>query len=1011
MSRQCIRPFVLSTAAITLLLGPALAGDGSIDGDKLDISVMFAYREAEPDSWRPLFEEASRLLFNATNGQLQLGTVRVTSCGYDKDGADVWIMDNDAGALANVLGLSGIGHIFLSQTHKSITEPAIGQYGLVHEIGHYAFGTYDEYKGVVIPVRHAGSPIAEQTTTFRVPNQFCVTEDDPVGCIMDGGTTVAPNNGRTEFCTHVGNGLATTHNEGIVVGGERYVNAQEALNGESCWDTIARIVGFVPPTEVDGSDPAGLEPLVWEVASADVRIILCIDVSSSMAGTQFDRTMAAALELVDLLHARKEIDTGEETILLDGDTFALTTFTGDASIPFPLTEITDEAVRDAARATLDDLGPLGSTDVAIALDAAMAILRDASTIPACSEAIVLISDGIDIEGADPESLVPELVERGVKFFTVSPGGEASDERLRDLAVSAGGQYFRIENEREIPVLMGEIVSEARDGALLFGEEGVLGEDFTSIPILIDGFGEEVTTVVGWEVGSLDLILTSPMGETIDVGSAATDPRVEAYQRDGFIYIRVIQPADGTWIARLERLSDEPVPYRFAAFVESRALSLSLSTDATDYAFPDPVRLRADLVATVPVAGANVSARVRRPGGTTIDIPLFDDGDPAHGDTFGDDGAYGAIFDTYSGDGLYVFEVTATNVDGTGPDQDLPFVEEGGGSTALAIPPFTRTETISVALRGAPAPATGVLSVEPPTLNTGSEGRFITARIELDPPLDAASIDPSTLWFMDVVRAETWPVSLGDADEDGIPDLSVKLDRAAVIAALPIELDVPVDISGTAAGTYFRATGTLSLFDPQGDVATGVDLTLPVAVGTILSLSWDAMPEPDASYRGFLSRDGGTTWKMIFEGVAALTHDWVVTGPATPQALVVVQGRSREATTHQATTTGFVIVDGTVATPPSTPAYVTRVLAVAPSPSRGSTHVSYSLATDGDVRIEIFDVAGRRAATLVDGVQAAGVHRAAWNARTSSGAPVPPGRYFYRFTAGAVEETGEILVVR
>jgi Mg-chelatase subunit ChlD len=998
-------------AALLLLSGlsaPCMAGDGAIRGDKLDMSVMFAYREADPDSWRPLFEEASRLLYNATNGQLQLGTVRVTSCGFAKDGADVWIMDNDGGALANVLGLSGIGHIYLSQVHKSTAEPAVGPFGLVHEIGHYAFGTYDEYKGIEVPARSALAPVAEQTSSFRMPNQFCVTDRDPAACVMDGGTTISPNNRRTEFCTHADGGLSTAHNPGEVVGGLRYVNAQEVLNGESCWDTIARTVGLLPPSDVDGTEPPGLDPLVWEMASADVRLILCLDVSSSMGGAQFERTIAAATEFIDLLHARKTIDTGEEVITLEGDSFALVTFAGTASVAFPLAELTGEAVRAAAHAALGEIGAVGSTDVAIALGTALGVLQDASTVPACSESIVLISDGIDIEGQDPESLVPGLVERGVKLFTVSPGGDTSEERLRELAVAAGGKYFRIDVEQDIPLIMGEVVSEAREGAQLFEDEDVLGEAFRAIPILIDGFGEEFTTVCGWELGSLDLVLQSPTGETIDVDS--TDPRIEAFEREGFVYIRVVEPEEGMWIARLDRRSQEAVPYRFATFVESRAVSLVLSTDLTEYEFPAPVRLRADLVATVPVAGASVIARVRRPGNTINTIELFDDGDPAHADSFADDGSYGALYAAYSGDGIYTFEVVATNVDGTGPDQDLPFVEEGGGTTALPIPPFTRTESISIALAGAPPPAPGDLTLEPATLNATSHGHVVTARIELVDPLRASDIDPSTLLLNDVVPIEPWPLSLGDVDLDGVEDLMVKLDRAAVIAALPLALDLPVEVSGTAAGTYFRASGTISVFDPQDELRTDVDLHLPVPVGAAIELTWDEMPEPNAEYRGFVSRDGGETWKMIFQGETALTHTWVVTAPATTTAMLVVEGHSLEATVRQYPSIVFEIVGATTGTPAGGSPLVTRLIGVAPNPSRGLAQVTYSLANESEVLIEIFDVSGRRVEVLVDGVQPAGYHTVSWNSQ-KSGAAVPPGRYFYRFGSGDVRTTGEVLIVR
>ena len=122
---------VLSMALVGLLLcaGPASSGDGEIVDGKLNLSVMFIYDESDPDAWRPVFEEASSLLFNATNGQLQLGKVRVLNCGFDPESADVWVLPDNSGAFANLLALGGTGHIYVSQTHKSTTGDAIGQFG------------------------------------------------------------------------------------------------------------------------------------------------------------------------------------------------------------------------------------------------------------------------------------------------------------------------------------------------------------------------------------------------------------------------------------------------------------------------------------------------------------------------------------------------------------------------------------------------------------------------------------------------------------------------------------------------------------------------------------------------------------------------------------------------------------------------------------------------------------------------------------------------------------------
>jgi len=62
-------------------------------------------------------------------------------------------------------------------------------------------------------------------------------------------------------------------------------------------------------------------------------------------------------------------------------------------------------------------------------------------------------------------------------------------------------------------------------------------------------------------------------------------------------------------------------------------------------------------------------------------------------------------------------------------------------------------------------------------------------------------------------------------------------------------------------------------------------------------------------------------------------------------------------------------------------------------SGGLTTVEYSLPSDGDVMIAVFDIAGRRMGTLVNGRQTAGSHQATWNSGGLS-----RGIYYYRMQA-------------
>ena len=62
-------------------------------------------------------------------------------------------------------------------------------------------------------------------------------------------------------------------------------------------------------------------------------------------------------------------------------------------------------------------------------------------------------------------------------------------------------------------------------------------------------------------------------------------------------------------------------------------------------------------------------------------------------------------------------------------------------------------------------------------------------------------------------------------------------------------------------------------------------------------------------------------------------------------------------------------------------------------SGGLTTIEYSLPSDGDVMIAVFDIAGRRMGTLVNGRQTAGSHQATWNSGGLS-----RGIYYYRMQA-------------
>jgi hypothetical protein len=83
----------------------------------------------------------------------------------------------------------------------------------------------------------------------------------------------------------------------------------------------------------------------------------------------------------------------------------------------------------------------------------------------------------------------------------------------------------------------------------------------------------------------------------------------------------------------------------------------------------------------------------------------------------------------------------------------------------------------------------------------------------------------------------------------------------------------------------------------------------------------------------------------------------------------------------------------------------------PNPFRSSTVVDFEVERSGPVRLEVFDVGGRRVARLVDTVLGAGPHSTRWSGLGPTGVPVPSGVYFYRLSTSSNVVTREMVLRR
>lgn len=80
----------------------------------------------------------------------------------------------------------------------------------------------------------------------------------------------------------------------------------------------------------------------------------------------------------------------------------------------------------------------------------------------------------------------------------------------------------------------------------------------------------------------------------------------------------------------------------------------------------------------------------------------------------------------------------------------------------------------------------------------------------------------------------------------------------------------------------------------------------------------------------------------------------------------------------------------------------------PNPFNPTTVISYELATPSDVKLEVFDMLGRKVATLAESKQNAGAHQINFNAATYN---LTSGMYFYKLTAGNFTQTRKMILTK
>lgn len=177
----------------------------------------------------------------------------------------------------------------------------------------------------------------------------------------------------------------------------------------------------------------------------------------------------------------------------------------------------------------------------------------------------------------------------------------------------------------------------------------------------------------------------------------------------------------------------------------------------------------------------------------------------------------------------------------------------------------------------------------------------------------------------------------------------------------------------------------------------------------------------------MSTNAGVTWPIVLEDTAASTNAWIevdfalndfVPPPSSLRFRFTAQDTGNGGIIEAALDDfmvyeGFEPADGTHVPLPEPPAHGFELGTAWPNPcSTGSeAHLELLLWEEDRVSATVFDVAGRRVATLLDRRLDPGLHTIAWSGRRDAGGRAAAGIYFLRVRGAGDTRTRKILLMR
>ena len=166
---------------------------------------------------------------------------------------------------------------------------------------------------------------------------------------------------------------------------------------------------------------------LWQSARKDVNLVMLLDVSGSMYGEKIDSMRRAAVQFVEQM--------GEDDVL------TLIVFSSEPQVLIRNQRVGDN--RAAIVEAIQNLISQGDTTLYDAIGQGATIIAD-NTRTETTDAMIVLTDGNDTASYlySAEEAAAAASVSGATVFTIAYGGDADEELLQQLALSANGNYFQ-----------------------------------------------------------------------------------------------------------------------------------------------------------------------------------------------------------------------------------------------------------------------------------------------------------------------------------------------------------------------------------------------------------------------------------------------------------------------------------------------------------------------------------------------------------------------------------------